>query len=379
MSRTSSLVSRTPRTLLLLGGLLLAFPGSVSAAEFQFVGDGFSQNLHWIWSWTNSSGVRSCLTEIFNPCGAVFATNGEIAFQGFGGTSSCLRTKGQLQWLAGTEGPPGQLTVFALNNIQLGNPLNHMSCNYNNDAWSSIDAREVPLEFIAVQGPGDPATLTLGVSVRLDGTIYQWTRAGSAIVTLQYMARVRVNGVEVVGDTLNTQVAIPDSTDLTWTAELPDGAAANHVMIPNLPWNTQISIMLWAYMRGETNASGTIGASSEYGEGPALVANVYAANAVAVEPETAPNPLSLSARPNPAPGPLRIDYVLPEASPMVLNVYDVTGSRVTKLADRSEPAGRGAVSWDGTDGRSRLAPGLYFIELVAGSRRSIARVALLGP
>jgi spore coat protein A, manganese oxidase len=67
-----------------------------------------------------------------------------------------------------------------------------------------------------------------------------------------------------------------------------------------------------------------------------------------------------------APGaPIR--FTLPSGAPVRLELFDVAGHRVRRLADATFAAGRHVVAWDGTDeaGR-RVGPGLYFVTLRAG-------------
>ena len=369
-------------SLLLLGTLLLAPADPARGAVFQFIGDGTSQNLHWVWS--SYYPVQSCFTSQLNPCGAVFAVNGEIPMTGYQAGSdpdiACRIAKGKLEWSAGAETPTGQLHAVAVPWVRLGWRYPGVPCGDGQEVWASIDARDVPLEFVAISEVGDPPTLTLAVSPRLVGSVTQRTLVGSSTVILQYMTSIRVNGQEVTGDTLSTELTIPDSTEITWTPQLPDGAA-NDVVVAGLPWNSQISITLWAYMRaigvgGHSRASAT----GSHGDGLALMVDAWAANAVAVGDDVGPDRLWLSAGPNPTAGPMRIQYALPAAGPIRLSVYDVGGGRVTTLAARNASAGRGAVTWDGRDDHgSRRGPGLYFVELVAGSKRQTAKVALLGP
>lgn len=59
-----------------------------------------------------------------------------------------------------------------------------------------------------------------------------------------------------------------------------------------------------------------------------------------------------------------ISYVLSETGRVHLGVYDVQGRRVATLVDGSAGAGRGTISWDGTDRDGRaVAAGVYFVRL----------------
>ncbi len=89
--------------------------------------------------------------------------------------------------------------------------------------------------------------------------------------------------------------------------------------------------------------------------------------------------LALTLGPNPfRSGGVRLELVLPEASPVRLTIHDVTGRRVAELSTGDRPAGRHAVTWTGrTDAGGPAAPGVYFVRLEAASgtlTRKLVRV-----
>ncbi|MBZ0270343.1 T9SS type A sorting domain-containing protein [bacterium] len=93
----------------------------------------------------------------------------------------------------------------------------------------------------------------------------------------------------------------------------------------------------------------------------------------------APLPFAVRA---PAPNPFRtrttIVYDLPGERPVRVAVHDVAGRRVAKLQDAFAPAGTHRVTWDGRDARGvRLAAGVYFVRLTAGTEHRIVKMVLL--
>ena len=73
--------------------------------------------------------------------------------------------------------------------------------------------------------------------------------------------------------------------------------------------------------------------------------------------------------PNPMRERSRIDYVLPEAGPISMRIYDTAGRLVRSLADGPAEAGAGSLVWDGRDGGGRHVPaGVYFYRLRAEGR-----------
>ena len=69
-------------------------------------------------------------------------------------------------------------------------------------------------------------------------------------------------------------------------------------------------------------------------------------------------------RPNPSRGATTVDFELAEPGRVVLEVLDIHGRRVRRLADEWFPAGGHASTWRGDDDRGRaLGSGVYFIRI----------------
>jgi hypothetical protein len=78
----------------------------------------------------------------------------------------------------------------------------------------------------------------------------------------------------------------------------------------------------------------------------------------------------LAAAPSPASGPMRLSFTLAAPAHAELAIYDVAGRAVRRLFAGDLAAGPSAQAWDGNDENGRaVAPGRYFVRLVAGSRR----------
>jgi hypothetical protein len=82
-------------------------------------------------------------------------------------------------------------------------------------------------------------------------------------------------------------------------------------------------------------------------------------------------------RPNPSPGPIELEYSLPEASRVRLGVYDLAGRRVGLLVDGVHRAGRHRATWDGRLGVSAASSGLYFVRFETPAGTWVRRVVLI--
>jgi len=77
--------------------------------------------------------------------------------------------------------------------------------------------------------------------------------------------------------------------------------------------------------------------------------------------------------PNPFNPSTNISFALPSDSPVRIQIFDVTGRRVAVVIDRELNAGYHQVVWDA----SRLASGVYIVEMRAGTFRKTGKVALV--
>jgi len=86
----------------------------------------------------------------------------------------------------------------------------------------------------------------------------------------------------------------------------------------------------------------------------------------------------LPPRPNPAPGDVTFDLVLPQPGEARVEVYDVRGARVRTFATGELSAGSHPLSWDGRDADGRaVRPGVYLVRLDALGRHRTQRLVVL--
>jgi hypothetical protein len=102
---------------------------------------------------------------------------------------------------------------------------------------------------------------------------------------------------------------------------------------------------------------------------------------VDAEPALPAEPLTLSLeqnQPNPFRPATQIRFSIPTREDVSLVVYDVSGRAVRQLAHGVREPGRYTVAWNGLDGQgSRVAAGVYFYRLTAGSETLTRKMTVL--
>ncbi len=81
--------------------------------------------------------------------------------------------------------------------------------------------------------------------------------------------------------------------------------------------------------------------------------------------------------PNPAHGPVTVEFQLGQDGPVALEVFDLAGRRVGSLARATLPAGRHALRWDPKSAGGQERGGILYARLVGGDRTDGRRFVLL--
>jgi len=98
---------------------------------------------------------------------------------------------------------------------------------------------------------------------------------------------------------------------------------------------------------------------------------------VAVGPTTT-EAVAFSHGPNPARDGGVLRFRLPDARRVEIEVFDASGRRVARLADRVMPAGTHSVAWSRTDDAGRrVGPGVYLARLKSGDVQKSLHIVLL--
>jgi 3-phytase len=99
-------------------------------------------------------------------------------------------------------------------------------------------------------------------------------------------------------------------------------------------------------------------------------------------PVDASDPATAASRPAVIPNPFRphavLQYRLAAAATVEVSIYDLRGTRVTRLANDLQPACQHTLAWDGRDAAGRPLPsGVYFVRLRLGALQQTAKITLL--
>jgi hypothetical protein len=137
------------------------------------------------------------------------------------------------------------------------------------------------------------------------------------------------------------------------------------------PWTT-----LALEARSEGEATIAIDESAEGGASYAYRLNVSLSDGtratfgpVSSGTELAVAASRLETSPNPASGPIRIDFAIPGAGPVRITVVDVAGRTVRRLSEGHRSAGRYSLLWDGRrESGAKVPAGVYFVRMVAPDR-----------
>jgi hypothetical protein len=127
--------------------------------------------------------------------------------------------------------------------------------------------------------------------------------------------------------------------------------------------DSNVSAGTWTYRIKEVDLDGTIHYSETATTALLSIASDPVVRAYALE-QNFPNPF------NPA---TTIQYALPNAANVKLTVFNVLGQETATLVDEPRPAGIHTVRFDG----SRLASGLYFYRLQAGTYVEMKKLVLI--
>ena len=83
--------------------------------------------------------------------------------------------------------------------------------------------------------------------------------------------------------------------------------------------------------------------------------------------------IKFAAHPNPFNAVTQLSYYLPESGKVRVEVFDITGRRVTTLVNGWESAGKHEVSWSAEN----IASGIYLVRLDTGTEKLVRKVTLL--
>jgi len=131
----------------------------------------------------------------------------------------------------------------------------------------------------------------------------------------------------------------------------------------------QINLKLWSQSTNVEKFVSTDLSNDYFGVDPLTTGSIIVSDELAVPIEFALSP----AYPNPFNPVTTISYNLPEASVVMIDIYDMTGQLVTNLVSKESEAGYYSVTWNANN----QASGVYFVKLTAGHFSDIQKIMLV--
>jgi PKD repeat protein len=215
------------------------------------------------------------------------------------------------------------------------------------------------LNYITVQEAGNATHVADIVMSRTSAGV---NNIGVATVTI-----VDQNGTPVSGAVVSGYFNAPDNSTKTGTTDAGGVATIQSNKTKNAPTD-------WCFTVTDVSAAGYVYNSSANAVTQGCESGwVYGESAGAVA-EVMPTDMSLAQNyPNPFNPTTEISFSLPEASYVTLEVFNLTGQRVSVLVNGQLSAGEHTVRWDG----SSVASGVYFSRLQSGSFVQTRKMILL--
>ncbi len=227
--------------------------------------------------------------------------------------------------------------------LDLANPVNATIAD-GHAVGTILNDDEVVPPSVHVDDPNAGGTmLPIGETYAL-----RWTATDSSGVSGVDLLLSRDDGASY--DTLAAGIANTGHFDWLVTPPATDGASAVLRVVAHDPQgNSAQDASDQPFAIGAPAASVPLGAVTEFALSPV--------------------------RPNPSRGTVHVDYALPRAARVRLDVIDLAGRHVLSLVDAWREPGRYTTSWSSRD--TRIAAGLYFVRFEAPGRTFVRRFAFV--
>jgi hypothetical protein len=274
--------------------------------------------------------------------------NGWLRIMEFSPAQNVIRVKTYSPWLDQYEADPDSSSQFTLPyNMSSSQPFTLLGTLQNvpsgstaNFAWPNLST-STPYEWYVTVSDG-AATVT--------GPIWRFTTRSTHTITA---STSRGGQIEPAG-----QVAVAPGTDRTFTMTADAGYSLTNLMVDGVP----------------------VGPSSTY-TFPAVGAN-HTIEAVFASPTGIGDGVPLAfvfggVSPNPAHRQTHVRFGLPQSAHVSLDIYDVNGRRVAKLADRSFEAGYHELTWSGAGELGNVPSGIYFMRFMSAQTVITRRFVLI--
>ena len=226
--------------------------------------------------------------------------------------------------------------------------------------------------------------MPLGVTDGAGGAILAWEDLRGGSESDLYAARINAQG-ELVATLLQSYAAVGNANgvEITWTLSAVDPDVGFVVLRATAENPTFVELdaseisrdgMAFSFIDRSTEPGVSyiyrVDVSDESGRRELFETDAVTVPAAAFALyQNNPNPFNPSTT---------IRFYLPEKRLVTLDVYDVTGTLIARLADGYRERGTHSVQWNGRDGKgNQVSSGLYFYRLIAGKEVISRKMVLL--
>jgi hypothetical protein len=274
--------------------------------------------------------------------------NGWLRIMEFSPAQNVIRVKTYSPWLDQYEADPdssSQFTVpYNMSSSQpftlLGTLQNVPSGSMASFPWPNLST-STPYEWYVTVSDG-AATVT--------SPIWRFTTRSTHTITA---STSRGGQIDPAGE-----VTVAPGADRTFTMTADAGYSLTNLMVDGVPVGPS-STYTFPVVSANHTISAVFASPTGIGEGvpPAFVFG--------------------GVSPNPAHRQTRMRFGLPRSAHVSLDVYDVNGRRVAKVADRTFEPGYHELSWSGTGDMGSVPSGIYFMRFTAGETVMTRRFVLI--
>jgi uncharacterized delta-60 repeat protein len=308
-----------------------------------------------------------------------------------------LTNHGSENWVYTYDGPAPFYPIDKANSVVYGLDGNIYAAGYSMDYVTTMDFTVISLTSAGDEnwiyrytGPQDSDDEANSIVYGQDGNIYAsgfiYVDFGSdfAVISLCYLdvGTISIDIQDTVPEdtTLNPQATVKNLSTMSATFDVTcminPGAYTSSYMVTDLASGDSIQVTFPdAFMFGSGSYTVTVYTQLENDgnhDNDTLEKVIETYDPGISEGSSAfPQSFSFFLKTNPAKGKVVFNLLLPEASPIILTIYDVTGKIIDKLSE-SKSAGYYQIPWD-----SKMASGVYFYKFESSWEIEVGKFILV--